>query len=153
MSSTIVFVSSHPISVVAFILPHIRALKLLVPVEVIANSNERTLLQQRGVDIPLVDYVEIVRPIAPLSDIRLYGFCIGDSRKAAHRRCTPLHPKLVTWYGGGLVSLRTSSSAQLHRSGLVNADGFSALVAKTNRQAYRSIATDVLVDSPRSEIF
>ena len=69
MSSGIVFVTSHPMSAVAFILPHIRALKSLVTVQVLANTNERALLQQRGVDVP-IDFVPIARPIAPWSDIQ-----------------------------------------------------------------------------------
>ena len=153
MSSTIVFVSSHPISVVAFILPHIRALKLLVPVEVIANSNERTLLQQRGVDIPL-DYVEIVRPIAPLSDIRALWILYWRFKKGRPSAVHTITPKagllgmVAAWLARVPVRVHSfTGQVWLTRT------GFLRWLLKLTDKLIASIATDVLVDSPSQRDF
>ena len=69
MNSGIVFVTSHPMSVLAFMLPHIRTLKSLAPVKILANSKDAGLLQQHGVDVP-IEYVPVVRHIAIWSDIK-----------------------------------------------------------------------------------
>ena len=72
--------TSHPMSVLSFMLPHIRILTSLMPVQVFANSNERTLLQQHGVDVP-INRVAIRGP-SPLYLISKHcGFCICGSER------------------------------------------------------------------------
>lgn len=153
MSPTIVFVSSHPISVVAFILPHIRALKLLVPVEVIANSNERTLLQQKGVDIP-VDYVQIVRPIAPWSDIRALWVLYWRFKKGCPSAVHTITPKagLLGMMGAWLARVPVRVHSFTGQVWLTRT-GFLRWFLKLTDKLIASMATDVLVDSPSQRDF
>ena len=152
MNSTIIFVASHPMSVVAFILPHIRALKLLVPVEVIANSNERTLLQQRGVDIP-VDYVQIVRPIAPWSDIKALWVLYWRFKKGRPSAVHTITPKAGLL---GMVALVARVPVRVHSfTGQVwlTRTGFLRWLLKLTDKLIAAMATDILVDSSSQRDF
>ncbi|MDB9891198.1 glycosyltransferase family 4 protein [Alphaproteobacteria bacterium] len=153
MNSSIVFITSNPMSVVAFILPHIRALKSLAPAQVLANSNERTLLQQRGVDVP-IDFVPIVRSIAPWSDIQalwVLFWRFTKSRPLAVHTITPkagLLGMIAAWLAG--VPLRLHSfTGQVW----VTRTGFMRWLLKAADKLIFALATDVLVDSPSQRDF
>jgi glycosyltransferase involved in cell wall biosynthesis len=153
MNSGIVFVTSHPVSVVSFILPHIRALKSLVPIQVFANSNESALLQQRGVDVP-IDFVPIVRPIAPWHDIQalwLLYWRFKNGRPQAVHTITPkagLLGMLAAWLAR--VPLRMHSfTGQVW----VTRAGFMRWFLKEADKLIAAMATDVLVDSPSQRDF
>ena len=153
MNSGIVFVTSHPMSVVSFILPHIRALKSLVPIQVFANSNESALLQQRGVDVP-IDFVPIVRPIAPWHDIQalwLLYWRFKNGRPQAVHTITPkagLLGMLAAWLAR--VPLRMHSfTGQVW----VTRTGFMRWFLKEADKLIAAMATDVLVDSPSQRDF
>ena len=153
MKSNIIFVTSHPMSVVAFILPHIRVLKSSMSVEVIANSNERALLQQRGLDIP-VDHVKILRPIAPWSDIRALWVLYLRFKKVRPSAVHTITPKagLLGMMGAWLacVPVRVHSftgQVWLTRTGLLR------WLLKLTDKLIAAMATDVLVDSPSQRDF
>lgn len=153
MYSSIIFVTSHPMSAVAFILPHIRALKSLAPVRVFANTDESALLQKCGVDVP-IDFVPIVRPIALLSDIQavwvLFWRFKGSQPVAVHT-ITPkagLLGMLAAWLAG--VPLRLHSfTGQVW----VTRVGFMRWLLKAADRLIAVMATDVLVDSPSQRDF
>ena len=65
----LVFVTSHPMSVVVFMLPHLKALNLNWSLQVLANTREMDLLRKRGLDVPV--------EFAPVAD-----WC-GDLRGSA----------------------------------------------------------------------
>jgi len=153
MNSGIAFVTSHPMSVVAFILPHIRALKSLMPVKVFANSNEYNLLQQRGVDVPIV-FVPILRTIAPWSDIKglwtLYWQFKKNKPLAVHT-VTPkagLLGMAAAWLARVPVRVH-SFTGQVW----VTRTGFMRWLLKAADKCIAALATDVLVDSPSQRDF
>jgi len=153
MNSGIVFVISHPMSVLAFMLPHIRALKSLMPVQVFANSNERTLLQQRGVDVP-IDFVPIVRSIAPCSDIKALWVLYWRFKRNCPVAVHTITPKagllgmMAAWLAG--VPLRVHSfTGQVW----VTRTGFMRWLLKVADKRIAAMATDVLVDSPSQRDF
>ena len=153
MKSGIVFVTSHPTSVVAFLLPHIRALKSLLPVLVLTNSTDRTLLQQRGVDVA-VEFAPIVRPIAPWSDIQalwvLYWRFKKDSPLVVHS-ITPkagLLSMIAAWLAR--VPIRVHSfTGQVW----VTRNGPMRWLLKTADKCIVALATDILIDSPSQQNF
>jgi glycosyltransferase involved in cell wall biosynthesis len=153
MNSSIVFVTSHPMSVLAFMLPHIRALKSLKPVQVFANSNESNLLQQRGVDVP-IDFVPIARPIAPWSDIHALWVLYRRFKKIRPLAVHTITPK------AGLLGMMAAWLARVP----VRVHSFTGQVWVTRTVSMRwllkaadkliaSMATDVLVDSPSQRDF
>ncbi|MDC3409996.1 glycosyltransferase family 4 protein [Alphaproteobacteria bacterium] len=153
MNLGIVFVTSHPMSVVAFMLPHIRALKSLMPVQVFANSNERTLLQQRGVDVPIY-FVPIVRPIAPWSDIQALWILYWQFKKNRLMAVHTITPKagllgmLAAWLARVPVRVH-SFTGQVW----VTRTGFMRRLLKAADELIAAMATDVLVDSPSQQDF
>ena len=153
MNSRIVFVASHSLSILAFILPHIQTLKSVARVQVLANSNDRGLLQQRGVNVP-IDFVPIVRPIAPWSDIQavwiLYSLFRADRPLAVHT-ITPkagLLGMLAAWFVGVPVRVH-SFTGQVW----VTKNGFMRWLLKSVDKLIATMATDVLVDSPSQRKF
>ena len=77
-------------SVAAFLAPHISILKTLAPIQVIINTNESSLLKQRGIDAE-IGHVPIVRPISPWADIKTLWalFWHEQSQPAAVHSITP----------------------------------------------------------------
>jgi glycosyltransferase involved in cell wall biosynthesis len=153
MKPTIIFVSSHPLSVTAFMLPHIRALSEVANVQVFANTNERTLLQDRGVDI-LIDTVPIVRPIALFLDLKalwVLFWRFKSSRALAVHTFTPkagLLGMLAAWLAR--VPLRVHSftgQVWVTRSGAMR----WLLIAAD--KCIAAMATDLLVDSSSQRAF
>jgi len=153
MSSCVVFVASHPMSIVAFLSPHIRALKKVARVQVIANSNECSLLQQRDIDVP-VDFVPIVRPIAPWSDIQALWILYSQFKIDRPRSVHTITPKagllgmLAAWLAGVPVRIH-SFTGQVW----VTRKGFMRWLLKVIDKRIAAMATDVLVDSPSQRDF
>jgi glycosyltransferase involved in cell wall biosynthesis len=153
MNPGIVFLTSHPMSVVAFMLPHIRALKSLAPVEVYANSYESTLLQQRGVDVP-IDFVPIVRPIVPWSDIHALWVLYWRFKKSRPLAVHTITPKagllgmLAAWLARVPVRVHSfTGQVWATRTGLMR------WLLKASDKRIAAMATDILVDSPSQRDF
>ena len=153
MNSGIVFVTSHPMSVVAFMIPHIRALKHFLPVQVFANTNERALLQQHHVNV-LIDFVPIVRPIALWSDIRALWVLYWKFKKNPPLVVHSITPK------AGLLSMIAAWLAcipvRVHSfTGQVWAtkNGSMRLLLKAADKCIFALATEILVDSPSQRNF
>jgi glycosyltransferase involved in cell wall biosynthesis len=153
MKSSITFVTSHPMSVVAFMLPHIRALTGLYDVRVMANTNDDTLLQQRGVDV-IIESVPVVRPIAPWTDIKALWLLYRSFRRSSPAAVHTITPK------AGLLGMAAAWLARVP----VRVHSFTGQVWVTRRGPMRwllkaadkciaAMATDTLVDSPSQRSF
>ncbi|MDC1076240.1 glycosyltransferase [Litorivicinus sp.] len=153
MEGSIVFVASHPMSVVAFLLPHIRTLKRHASVQVFSNSNESTLLEKYGVDVP-VEFVPIERPIALWSDVKALWILylkFKTSRPAAVHTMTPKAGLL-----GMLAAFLARVPVRVHSftgQVWVTHEGFLRQLLRTADRAIAAMATDVLVDSPSQRDF
>jgi glycosyltransferase involved in cell wall biosynthesis len=153
MKSTIIFVTSHPMSVVSFMLPHIQALKAVVPVQVIANTRDSTLLQQRGVDVP-IEFIHLVRPIAPWADINALWSLYWRFKRTRPLAVHTITPK------AGLLGMAAAWLARVP----VRVHSFTGQVwvtrtgpmrwsLKVADQCIAAMATDALVDSPSQRDF
>lgn len=153
MKPSIVVLTNNSMSVVAYMLPHIQVLKSLAPVQVFANSNERTLLQQRGVDVP-IDFMPIVRPIAPWPDIQMLWDLYWRFMKTRPLVVHTITPKagllgmLAAWLARVPVRIH-SFTGQVW----VTRTGFMRWLLKAADKCIAAMATDVLVDSPSQRDF
>lgn len=153
MSRNIIFVTSHPMSVVAFMLPHIRALKAVATVQVLANTSDSTLLQQQGVDVP-IESVQVLRPIAPLADTKALWDLYWRFKRIRPLAVHTITPK------AGLLGIAAAWLARVP----VRVHSFTGQVWVTRTGPMRwflkaadrciaAMATDALVDSPSQRDF
>ena len=147
MNPGVIFVTSHPTTAVVFMLPHIRALRSLVTVQVFANSSDTTLLQQRGVDVP-IEFVPVVRPIAIWSDIKALWILYWRFRRNRPLAVHTITPKAgllgmtAAWLARVPVRVH-SFTGQVW----VTRTGFLRWLLKVADKLIVAMATDVLVDS------
>ncbi|WP_094561732.1 glycosyltransferase [Synechococcus sp. 8F6] len=153
MNPSIIFVSSHAMSVVSFILPHIRALKAVAPVQVLANTSDSTLLKRLGVD-SVIQSIPVVRPIAPWMDLKalcILYFCFTRGRPLAVHTITPKAGFLgmaAAWMARVPVRVHSfTGQVWVTRHGLVR------WLLKSVDKLTAAMATDVLVDSPSQLAF
>ena len=153
MGVRIVFVASHPLSLVAFLLPHIRALKSFVSVEICANTIDNSLLQKRGVDAK-IDCVPIKRSIAPWSDIKAVWVLFWRFKRNCPSAVHTITPKagllgmLASWLARVPIRLH-SFTGQVW----VTRKGFMRWLLKGADKCIAVMATDLLVDSPSQRNF
>jgi len=153
MKPGIVFVTSHAMTVVSFILPHIRALEALAPVQVLANTNSSTLLECWGVDLD-IETIPLVRPIVPWLDLK--ALLILYSR---FKRCRPLAVHTITPKAGFLgmaAAMIARVPVRVHSftgQVWVTRHGPMRWFLKTADKLTASMATFVLVDSPSQRAF
>jgi glycosyltransferase involved in cell wall biosynthesis len=147
------FITSHPMSVISFMSPHIKALISISHVTVLANSNDSTLLQQRGIDV-VVEPVRVLRHIAPLADIKALWNLYWRLKRSAPYAVHTITPKagllgmVAAWLAR--VPLRVHSfTGQVW----VTQTGFKRWLLKTADKCISAMATDVLVDSPSQRAF
>lgn len=153
MDPGIIFVTSHPMSVLAFMLPHIKALKSLGSVQVFANSYQRSLLQQRGIDV-LIDFVPIIRPLAPWSDIKALWILYWRFKKIRPLAVHTITPKAGLL--GMIAAWLTRVPIRVHSftgQVWVTRKGFTRWLLKAADKCIAAMATDVLVDSPSQRNF
>ena len=147
MNPGVIFVTSHPTTAVVFMLPHIRALRSLVTVQVFANSSDTTLLQQRGVDVP-IEFVPVVRPIAIWSDIKALWILYWRFRRNRPLAVHTITPKAgllgmtAAWLARVPVRVH-SFTGQVW----VTRTGFLRWLLKAADKLIVALATDLLVDS------
>ena len=148
MKPSIVFVASHPMSVMAFMLPHIRALKVLVPVRVLANTTDCTLLQQRGVDVE-IEHVPLVRSISLWADLNALWILYWYFKRGGPLSVHTITPKagfvgmVAAWLARVPVRVHTfTGQVWVTRSGPMR------WLLKAADKCIAVLATDVLVDSP-----
>ena len=92
VKSSIVFVASSPLSVVAFLAPPISVLEALAPVWVFANTKETGLLKQRELDVK-IGFVPIVRPISLWFDIWALWVLFWQFRRIQPKAVHSITPK------------------------------------------------------------
>jgi glycosyltransferase involved in cell wall biosynthesis len=153
MKPRILFLTSHPMSVVVFLLPHISVLNGLFNVQVLANTDDSTLLQKRGVDI-VIESISVVRNITPWSDIKVLWFLYWRFRRGGLSAVHTITPK------AGLIGMVAAWLVQIP----LRVHSFTGQVWVTRRGPMRwllkaadkciaSMATDILVDSPSQRAF
>ena len=140
-------------SVVAFLFPLIRALKSLVSVQVLANTTDSSLLQQRGVDVA-IEPVPVVRSISPLTDLKalcILYFCFRHACPLAVHTITPKAGLLglaAAWMAR--VPIRVHSfTGQVW----ITRTGPMRWLLKIADKCIAAMATEVLVDSPSQRDF
>lgn len=147
------FVTSHPMSVVAFLFPHLQALSSHVSLRVLANTSETDLLSRRALDVP-VEFVAIERAIRPWKDLLALW-----SLYQTFRLCRPDGVHTIT-PKAGLLGMGAAWLARVP----VRVHSFTGQVWVTRRGPMRwmlkaadkciaVMATDVLVDSPSQQDF
>ncbi len=147
------FVTSHPMSAVAFLLPHLKALSCGFRLKVLANTTETDLLSRRGLDVPL-ESVAIERSIRPLADLRALWSLYRTFRTARPDSVHTITPK------AGLLGMMAAWLARVP----VRVHSFTGQVWVTKTGVMRqlliwadrciaALATDVLVDSPSQRDF
>jgi glycosyltransferase involved in cell wall biosynthesis len=147
MKQRVLFLTSHPMCVVSFMMPHIRALKKIFEIQVLANTNERNLLFDHGIDVA-IQSVDISRQIALWADIKtlwfLYWHFMRNDLSAVHT----ITPK------AGLLGMAAAWMARVP----LRIHSFTGQVWVTHRGPMRwiliaadkciaAMATEVLVDS------
>ena len=153
MKSSIVFVASSPLSVVAFLAPHINVLEALAPVQVFANTKETGLLKQHGLDVE-IGFVPIVRPISLWFDIWALWVLFWQFRRIQPKAVHSITPKaglltmVAAWLAG--VPIRTHSfTGQVW----ANKIGLKRWLLKSCDKLIAFFATNNLVDSRAQRSF
>jgi glycosyltransferase involved in cell wall biosynthesis len=147
------FVSSDPMSIVSFFLPHLRALSHFGKIHVLANTSESNLLINRGLDT-LIQKVPIKRPINFFYD--LFALCILYFKFVKYRPnvVQTLTPK------AGLLGMCAAWLARVP----VRVHFFTGQVWITKKGPMRWLlkmadkctalmSTNILVDSPSQRVF
>lgn len=147
------WVTSHPMSVVNFMMPHLRVLSNLVDLRVLANTQELDLLSSRGLNMPL-EFVPVERQIRPLADIKALWCLFNKFRVERPVAVHTLTPK------AGLLGMCAAYLARVpvrvHTftgQVWVTRQGSMRWILKTADKCIAALATDVLVDSPSQHNF
>ena len=152
MKNKIIFVASHPLTVEAFLSPHIKALNSLTSVQVLANTKLETCLSDMAWVLMLILFHWCV--LFHLGAIlRRCGYYFGElkAEPTAVHTVTPkagLLGMLAAWLAR--VPVRTHTfTGQVW----VNKDGFGRWLLKCVDKVISILATDRLVDSPSQRRF
>jgi len=140
-------------SMVVFMLPHLRALKSYWRLHVLANTQEADLLQKRGFNLP-VEFAPVERQIRPWADIKALWFLFKKfktERPVAVHTLTPkagLLGMCAAWLARVPIRVHTFTGQVW-----VTRQGPMRWVLKAADQCIAALATDVLVDSPSQRRF
>ena len=153
MAHKIFFVSSQKISVVVFLLPHLRSLVPLHLISVFLNDRDEKFLSRMHIDVP-VFFVPIERSINLVKDIKglfsLYRFFRNGRPQAVHS-VTPkagLLAMTAAWLAHVPVRVHTfTGQVWVTRSGPMRS------LLKMGDRCIAYMATNVLVDSPSQRAF
>jgi glycosyltransferase involved in cell wall biosynthesis len=149
----LVFLTSHPMSIVVFMLPHLRALQYCFILQVLANTHEKNLLQKRGLDVA-VDFTPIERKISPLADIAALWILFKKFRAERPDAVHTLTPKAgllgmcAAWLARVPVRVHTFTGQVW-----VTRQGPMRWLLKIADKCIAAFSTDVLVDSPSQRSF
>ncbi len=153
MKHKIGVLSAHPLSLQAFMLPHIRQWLRFWPVEVMAHTSNTRLLMDRGVDVTVVQ-VPVERAIAPWADLKALWVLFWRFRRSGLAVLHTIGPKagllgmLAAWLAGVPVRIH-SFTGQVW----VTRCGPMRWLLKIADKCIAAMATDVLVDSPSQRAF
>jgi glycosyltransferase involved in cell wall biosynthesis len=149
----LVFLTSHPMSVVVFMLPHLTALQSKLTLQVLANTHEVDLLRKRGIDLS-VEFAPVVRRIRPLADIKALCWLLKKFRAERPYAVHTLTPKAgllgmcAAWLARVPVRVHTFTGQVW-----VTQRGFMRWLLKAADKCIAVLATNVLVDSPSQRSF
>ncbi len=153
MKYDIIFLTSHPMSAVAFMFPHLRVLQGNWRLQVLANTQETDLLQKRGLNLP-VEFAPVERKIRPWADIRALWFLFKKFKTECPVAVHTLTPKAgllgmcAAWLARVPVRVHTfTGQVWVTRQGLMR------WALKTADKCVSALATDVLVDSASQRRF
>ena len=140
-------------SVVVFMLPHLKAMQTQFTLQVMANTRETDLLQQRGLDISL-DCAPVEREIRPLADLKALWWLYKRFRIEQPAAVHTLTPKAgllgmtAAWLAKVPLRVHTFTGQVW-----VTRQGPMRWLLKVADQCIATLATDVLVDSPSQREF
>jgi glycosyltransferase involved in cell wall biosynthesis len=140
-------------SLVVFMLPHLRALKSYWRLQVLSNTQEADLLQKRGLDLP-VEFAPVERQIRPLADIKALWFLFKKFKAERPIVVHTITPKAgllgmcAAWLARVPVRVHTFTGQVW-----VTRQGPMRWALKTADRCIALLATDVLVDSPSQRRF
>ena len=140
-------------SMVVFMLPHLRALKSNWRLHVLANTREADLLQKQGLDLEL-EFAPLERQIHPLADVKALWFLFTKFKAERPSAVHTVTPKagLLGMFAARLarVPLRVHTfTGQVW----VTRQGPMRWMLKAADQFIAALATDILVDSPSQRRF
>jgi glycosyltransferase involved in cell wall biosynthesis len=153
MNKTIAFLSSHPMSIRVFMLPHIKQLMLHWPIEVLSNTSDSNLLVDLGVNVLVVE-VPLEREISPWADLKTLWLLFWRFRRVGLSSLHTITPKagllgmLAAWLAGVPIRIH-SFTGQVW----VTRRGPMRWLLKTADKCIAALATEVLVDSPSQRAF
>jgi glycosyltransferase involved in cell wall biosynthesis len=153
MKHHIVLLTSHPMSVASFMRPHIKALKVLYDVHVLANTSETNLIQQLRLDFD-IETVPIVRHISLLADIKAFWHLYRRFSRTSVSAVHTITPKAgllgmsAAWLAGVPVRVHSfTGQVWATRTGPMR------WLLKLADKCTAFFATDVLVDSQSQRNF
>lgn len=140
-------------SVVSFLLPHIRALKNVADVHVLANTNDKSLLQEHGIDVP-IEPVKLVRVISFWSDLKVLWNLYWHFKRTKPLAVHTITPKagllgITAAYIAGVPVRVHSFTGQVW----VTRTGPMRWLLKAADKCISTMTTDALVDSPSQRNF
>lgn len=151
MRNSIIFIASHPVSIAAFMLPHMRVLSSSFIVYAVANTEDFPLSDNYAVD---VEPLPLVRKINPLLDLKAFWLLFRLLRKKKIQAVHTITPKagligmLASWMAQ--VPIRTHSfTGQVW----VNKKSFKRWSLKFCDKIIARLATNLLIDSPSQRAF
>jgi glycosyltransferase involved in cell wall biosynthesis len=143
----VLFLTSHPMSVVAFLWAHVKALYPYVGVRVFANTNESDLLQKLGLEVP-VEFAPVERHINLLSDLQALWWLFRKFRVERPFAVHTITPKAgllgmtAAWFARVPVRVHSfTGQVWVTRTGLMR------WLLKAADQCIAFMATNTLVDS------
>lgn len=149
----LLFVSSDPMSIVSFFLPHLRALSYFGKIHVLANTSESNLLINRGLDTPIQN-VPIKRPINFFYDLLALWILYFKFVKLRPNVVHTITPKagLLGMFAAWLA--RVPVRVHIFTGQVwVTKQGPMRWLIKTADKCTALMSTNILVDSPSQRIF
>jgi glycosyltransferase involved in cell wall biosynthesis len=147
------FITSNPLSVLVFLVPHLKTMMHDFDLRVLANGDKNDLLRDVGLDIP-IESIGIVREINLVKDLKaILQLCILLSASHPHAVHT-LTPKagLIGMFAAWLLRV----PVRVHTfTGQVWATrtGFMRRLLKSADKCIAILSTDIFVDSPSQREF
>lgn len=143
----VLFLTSHPMSVVAFLWAHVKALYPHVGVRVLANTKDSDLLQKLGLEVP-VEFAPVERRINLLSDLQALWWLFKRFREERPFAVHTITPKAgllgmtAAWLARVPVRVHSfTGQVWVTRTGLMQ------WLLKAADQCIAFMATNALVDS------
>jgi glycosyltransferase involved in cell wall biosynthesis len=153
MKPIVIFLASHPMSVISFLQPHIQILNKIFNVQVLASTPEKSLLRNRGVSTD-IENIPLVRRISLWADTKALWILFKRFRRAGISVVHTITPK------AGLLGMTAARLAGVP----IRIHSFTGQVWVTRRGPMRWLlksadkliaimSTHVLVDSPSQRAF